>query len=138
MADGPGNTALWRYSIETGEHVVVPTPHTSIRDIAWSPDGRLVAMAADIPGTGRNRLYVLDLETGDSHPVDRRRGGPTSMSWSGPYLFYTYYDWTGEDQVVLRSWDSTTGERSRVSAPGVPDPVFPSAWEATVSAPRCG
>jgi Tol biopolymer transport system component len=138
VTPGPEKTALWRYSIETGAHSVIPTPHTWIQDISWSSDGRRVAMEADIPEVGRLRLYVLDLETGDSRPVDRRRGGPTSISWSGPYLFYTYYDWTGEDQVVLRRWDSTTGERSNVSAPGIPDPVFPPAWDATVSAPRCG
>jgi Tol biopolymer transport system component len=134
---GQGTAELRRVTIATGEHVVVPTPHTWIRDIAWSPDGRRVAMEADIPGAGRPRLYVLDLETGESHPVDRRRGGPTSISWSGPYLFYTYFDWTGEDRVVLVRWDSTTGRRTEVSAPGRPDPAFPPVWGAAVSAPRC-
>jgi Tol biopolymer transport system component len=135
VTSGPGNDVLQRYSLETGEHVVVPTGHTWIRDIAWSPDGRHVAMQADLPGAGRPRLYLLDVETGNSRPVDRRRGGPTSTSWSGPYLFYAYYDWTGKDAVVLMRWDSRTGERGQVTARGL---TLPAGWEATVSAPRCG
>lgn len=36
------------------------------------------------PDTTRTRLFVLEVGTGDSLPVDRRRGGPGSMTWSGP------------------------------------------------------
>lgn len=86
----PTNSAeLRRYSIDTGDYVLVETPHSIIDDVTWSPDGRLVAMKADIPGAGRVRQYVFDLETGESQPVDRRRGVPRSASglgWSASAL----------------------------------------------------
>src|SRR5919206_489931 len=74
--------------------------------IAWSPDGRYVAMGANIPGTTRDRLYVLDLDTGVSSPIDRRRGNPESLTWSGRFLFYLYYVWTPDDARYLMRWDS--------------------------------
>jgi Tol biopolymer transport system component len=83
--DGSGESRLRRYSVTTGELVVVSSPHTLIGRIAWSPTGRLVAMDATMPGTGRTRLFVLDLQTGISEPVDRRAGAVRSMTWSGPY-----------------------------------------------------
>ena len=125
---------LRRYSVETGEYVAVENDHTVIWDVAWSPDGRLVAMETDSPGTGRIRLWVLDLETGDSQPVDRRRGGPRSITWSGPYLIYTYFVWTPDDELKLMRWDSRSQERARISRPGL-DRFAHNL--ATISAPRC-
>jgi Tol biopolymer transport system component len=129
-----GPRELWRYSVETWEHEVVPTPHSSIEDIAWSPDGRFVAMQADIPGTGRPRLFVLDLESGTSTPVDRRRGGPQGLTWSGPYLLYTYSVTVPDDAVYLMRWDSRSQERVRVDRPDRKDVL---SQFGTISAPVC-
>ena len=127
---------LRRYSVETGEYLTVENDHTFIVDVAWSPDGRLVAMETDSPGTGRIRLWVLDLETGDSQPVDRRRGGPRSISWSGPYMIYTYNEYFGgtDSQLMLMRWDSRSQERARISRPGLDRFAH---HLATISAPRC-
>jgi dipeptidyl aminopeptidase/acylaminoacyl peptidase len=125
---------LWLYSLDTGDHVVVETPHSSITEFAWSPDGRFVAMAADIPGTTRPRLYVLDLESGISALVDRRRGFPTSLTWSGPYLLYTYFLRTPGNPVVLMRWDSRSRDRDRVDRPGLENVLDRSGM---ISAPRC-
>jgi len=132
--DSSSPIELRRYSVDTGDHVVVDTPHRSIGQLAWSDDGRFVAMSADIPGTGRPRLFVLDVETGNSMPVDRRRGGVRSMIWSGPYLLYTYFVWTPDDATYLMRWDSRSQERERMDRPG---------WETlldeftSISSPRC-
>jgi Tol biopolymer transport system component len=125
---GPGEDAptseLWRYSVETGEHEVVPTPHEQIYGPTWSPDGRQVAMSATTiePGSsGTTRLYVFDLEDGTTTAVDRRRGGPTGTLWSGPYLVYVYMVW-GPGQVEdyqLMRWDSRTEEREQIDRPGL-------------------
>jgi WD40 repeat protein len=125
---------FWLHSLDTGDHVVVETPHSSIGRFAWSPDGRFVAMGADIPGTTRYRLYVLDLESGISLLVDRRRGGPTSMTWSGPYLLYTYWLRVGGDPLVLMRWDSRSQDRDRVDRPGLETVLDRSGM---ISAPRC-
>jgi Tol biopolymer transport system component len=120
---------LWRYNLDTGEHEVIATPHPGIRDLAWSPDDRLVAMAANIPGTTQPRPYVLDLESGISTPVDRRRGGePGGLTWSGPYLLYT------DDALHLMRWDSRSKERARVDRPHMEDALEPNG---SISAPRC-
>ncbi len=128
-----GDVELWRYFVGTGDHKVIPTPHTSIEDVDWSPDGRFLAMLADIPAAGRPRLYVLDLESGASIPVDRRRGFPEGLTWSGPYLLYTYYVTVPDDEVHLMRWDSRSKQRARVDRPG--NDVL--ARFSTISAPGC-
>jgi hypothetical protein len=126
---------LRRYTVDTGYHVVVDTPHEFIGQLAWSPDGRFVAMAANIPATTRQRLFVLDLESGVSTPIDRRRGGPQSLTWSGDQLLYTYFVWTPDDRLYLMRWDSDTGRRREVDRPGR-DRVLTRF--GSISASRCG
>jgi Tol biopolymer transport system component len=125
---------LWRYSIDTGDHELIESSHAFIDDVAWSPDGRLVAMEADTPGTGGPRLYVLDLESGTSTPIDRRRGGPVSMLWSGPYLLYVYAVTGPSETLYLMRWDSRSQERTRLERPA-PKEVLDQL--ASISAPRC-
>jgi Tol biopolymer transport system component len=129
-----GPVELWRYSVDTGDHEVVAMPHSSIEDVAWSPGERLVAMQADIPGTGRPRLFVLDLEAGTSTPVDRRRGGPQGLTWSGPHLLYTYSVTVPDDAVYPMRWDSRSQERARVDRPDRNDVL---SQFGTISAPVC-
>jgi Tol biopolymer transport system component len=126
---------LRRYSLDTGYYLVVDTPHQFINQIAWSPDGRYLAMAADIPGEGRRRLFVLDLESGESSPLDRRRGGPQALTWSGRYLIYTYFVWTPDDRLYLMRWDSRSERRRQVDRPGM-DSVLTRF--GSISAARCG
>jgi Tol biopolymer transport system component len=128
-------TELWRYVIDTGYHSVIETPHQWIGQIAWSPDGRFVAMAADIPDTTRDRLFVLDLDTGVSTPIDRRRGNPESLTWSGRYLFYVYFVWTPDHAQYLMRWDSGTGKRAHVERPGQKEVL---GRYGSISAPSCG
>jgi Tol biopolymer transport system component len=132
---GSRPTELRRYLVASGYHVVVPTPHALIGQIAWSPDGRLVAMAANIPGTPRMRLFALDLETGDSRPVDRRAGFVWDMTWSGHHLVYLYRLADPFDVRVPMTWDSRTGERGAIERPGADR--FGNSPLASVSAAAC-
>jgi Tol biopolymer transport system component len=135
---GQPEDELWRYSLDTGKHEVIATPHPGIGDLAWSPDDRLVALAAGMPGTGRLRLYVFDLESGTSTPVDRRRGGPNGPqagTWSGPYLLYTYFVSQPDEALYLMRWDSRSDERARVDRPRMDDVL---EQNGSISAPRCG
>jgi Tol biopolymer transport system component len=135
---GQPEDELWRYSLDTGKHEVIATPHPGIGDLAWSPDDRLVALAAGMPGTGRLRLYAFDLESGTSTPVDRRRGGPNGPqagTWSGPYLLYTYFVSQPDEALYLMRWDSRSDERVRVDRPRM-DEVLEQ--NGSISAPRCG
>ena len=92
-------------------------------------------MRADIPGTGRPRLYVLDLESGTSTPVDRRREFPEGLTWSGPDPLYTYVVTAPDDEVYLMRWDSRSQERALVDRP---DPNDVLVTFGTIRAPRCG
>jgi dipeptidyl aminopeptidase/acylaminoacyl peptidase len=126
---------LRRYLVASGYHVVVPTPHSIIQETAWSPGGRFLAMEADVPETGRVRVFVLDLETGESEPVDRRRGAPWAMTWSGDHLVYLYRLSHPEEVGVPMTWDSRSGERARIDRPGADRAV--GSPLATVSAADC-
>lgn len=122
---------LRRYFLGSGHHVVVTTFEGGIGQISWSPAGRWVALQSFLPGTTRLRLFVLDIETAESVPVDLRRGGPESMTWSGPYLLYVYN--VGPDpELALMSWDSRTQRRATVDRAGLERFGF-----GPISAPRC-
>lgn len=121
---------LRRYFLGSGHHVVVTTSPDGIRRVSWSPDGRWVAMQVVLPGT-RLRLFVLDVETGESVPVDLRRGGPQAMTWSGPYLVYLYDVGPGPVRALM-SWDSRTQRRSPIERPGIE-----RFGGSPISAPRC-
>jgi hypothetical protein len=90
-----------------------------------------VALQALLPGTTRLRVFVLDIETGVTVPVDLRRGGPRWMTWSGPYLLYVY-DVGAEGDSVLMSWDSRTQRRAVVERTGIEQFI-----DGPFSAPRC-
>jgi hypothetical protein len=122
---------LRRYFLGSGHNVVVTTVETGIRKPSWSPGGRWVALQTFIPGTDRLRLFVLDSETGEMLPVDLRQGGPESLTWSGPFLLYTY-DVGPELTPALMSWDSRTLRRTTVERPGLDRFVL-----GPISAPRC-
>jgi hypothetical protein len=64
-------------------------------------------------------------------PVDLRRGGPRSMTWSGPFLLYRY-DLGPDAEPVLMSWDSRTQRRAAWDRPG-----SERFLAGPLSAPRC-
>ena len=128
---------LRRYFLDSGHHVVLTTSPTGIGQVAWSPGGRWVAMQAVIPGTTRQRLYVIDVDVkvdigvDQWIPVDLRRGGPESMTWSGPYLLYIY-NVGPAPELAFMSWDSRTQRRAPVDRPGLDRFGYGS-----ISAARC-
>ena len=131
QSEGTSGVELRRYFLGSGHHVVVTTVETEIREPAWSPAGRWVALQTLLPGTDRLRLFVLDIETGEMMPVDLRQGEPQSLTWSGPFLLYTY-DVGPELVPTLMNWDSRTLRRSAIDRPGLDRFV-----SGPISAPRC-
>jgi Tol biopolymer transport system component len=124
-----GGSELRRWSVDTGRSVVVQTPDTLVSHIAWSPDGRSVALAGFDTDTVRSELFALDLGTGRARLVDDGES-VGSVTWSGPYLLYTY---AAGSSWTLRAWDARTGERTLSDRPGtraIPD-------RARISAPAC-
>jgi Tol biopolymer transport system component len=108
---------LRRYFLGSGHHIVV-TVEDAIRNPAWSPDGRWVAMQTFLPDTTRLGLFVLDNETGEFVPVDRRGGAVGPVTWSGPFLLYTYSG--GPDgETALMSWNSRTQRRTAIERDGL-------------------
>jgi dipeptidyl aminopeptidase/acylaminoacyl peptidase len=116
-SEGTTGVELRRYFLGSGHHVVV-TVEDAIRNPAWSPDGRWVAMQTFLPGTTQLGLVVLDDETGEFVPVDRRGGEAGPVTWSGPFLLYTYSG--GPDgEPALMSWNSRTQRRAAVERDGL-------------------
>jgi Tol biopolymer transport system component len=116
-ADGTTVVELRRYFLGSGHHIVV-TVQSGIWNPAWSPDGRWVAMETFLPDTTELRLFLLDNETGELTPVDLRSGKPGPLTWSGPFLLYTYS--AGPDSApVLMSWDSRSQRRAPIERPGL-------------------
>lgn len=116
-ADETTFVELRRYFLGSGHHIVV-TVESGIRNPAWSPDGRWVAMETLLPETTDLRLVVLDTETGELAVVDPRSGEPGSLTWSGPFLLYAYD--VGPEQVpTLMSWDSRTKRRAPIERAGL-------------------
>ena len=129
-SDGATGVELRRYFLGSGHHIVV-TVESAIRNPAWSPDGRWIAMETFVPGTTRLGLVVLDNETEELVPVDRRAGQPASLTWSGPFLVYTY-GVAPDGERTLMSWDSRTQRRSLIERPGLDRFV-----SGPISAARC-
>ncbi len=129
-----GQIELRRYFIDTGDYILVSTDHQVLNRAVWSPDGLHAALIAHIPGTTRPRLWILDLATGETDPIDRRPGYPQSFAWSGQYLIYTYQvTIPGSQESIgptLMRWNSLSGERTTI------DPAGPEYFD-TISAPRC-
>jgi len=109
---------LRRYFLGSGHHVVVATVEPGVRRPAWSPDGRWIAMEAVLPGTTQLAIFVLDDETDELVPVDRRAGEPGSLTWSGPFLLYTYRVGADGDPVLL-SWDHRTQRKAPIEREGL-------------------
>jgi Tol biopolymer transport system component len=131
--DPAGSTVieLRRYFLGSGHHVVLTTFDSGIGQISWSPGGRWVAVQEFLPEPPRLRLFVLDIETGESSPVDLRRGEPMSMTWSGPYLLYVY-NVGPAPELALMSWDSRTLRRAQIDRDGLERFGY-----GPISAPRC-
>jgi Tol biopolymer transport system component len=116
-ADGNTFVELRRYFLGSGHHIVV-SQQGGIRNPAWSPDGRWIALETFLPNTQELRLFLLDDETGELTPVDLRSGEPGSLTWSGPFLLYTYS--AGPDTApILMSWDSRTQRRAPIERAGL-------------------
>lgn len=104
--------------------------------VAWSPDGSLIAYAAnpaetsdlepgtinfDNPGIAARRIYLLDADTGESrllNDVDSFQDAPV-WSADGTTLYYVQ---RMDDQLQLMAADPTTGDATPVEGASEPLP----------------
>jgi dipeptidyl aminopeptidase/acylaminoacyl peptidase len=69
--------------------------HTSVGNIAWSPDGtRLAAVMDDKRGVGQ--IYRIDVDTGSQSQLTHGLEGVVQLAWdpTGSRLAFTRRDWT--------------------------------------------
>lgn len=78
----------------SGSQIDLPG-NSTVTHIAWSPDSRRIAFAADAPlgdagETGLPQVWVLDPERGETSPVTTAPQGVVALSWAGPdRILYT-------------------------------------------------
>jgi Tol biopolymer transport system component len=91
-----------------------------VQEVAWSPDGRWLALRTDNGGPGAGD--ILGVRTsGDSTPVPLVASSFTELhpafSPDGHWLAYTSIE-SGENEVYVRPFPATTGARWQVSNGG--------------------
>jgi len=102
-----GSVILWDRRQPRPRMLLDTAPPSSTRlpqvdDIAWSPDGRLVAVAAD-----DRRVIVFDVEAGRREmALDGYEGEVASVAFSPDGRWLASGSWTGE----LRLWDLRASE----------------------------
>jgi dipeptidyl aminopeptidase/acylaminoacyl peptidase len=98
----PGKPALYTIATDGGEAAKAPSPPGEPSEPRWSPDGRALAFLLKEPeteeekrrneerddarvegeGLKRNRLHVLDLQSGEATPVTPEGKHATGYDWS--------------------------------------------------------
>lgn len=102
----------------------------SLPNLAWHPQGHLLAFVALTGDGSTSGLYVYDVTTQQVTPVDETSGFAALPRWSpdGQYLFYTSLSWAGSggrapnpDEATMTQlfvWNAATGERASFRLPG--------------------
>jgi len=118
---------LWLRDLRSGQTRALTAPGVQVHDLAWSPDGRVLALRVS-DGTTlndywyRSRVVLVDAETGTPGQVLEARASAHPLQWSpdGTRLLYghlgehgmtaelTVHDITSGQRVVLgRDWKGT-------------------------------
>ncbi|MDE0432497.1 MAG: CehA/McbA family metallohydrolase [Bryobacterales bacterium] len=83
------NGELWLADIETGRERVLATPYPTAGTPAWSPDGKRIVCALQVPNAGA-LLYEIDAASGSAKALQARpQRTPTdrwiAAAWNGPH-----------------------------------------------------
>jgi Tol biopolymer transport system component len=128
LRDEGGKSELWRAPADgSGPETRFFAPQGSVREVAFSPDGKLAAFRTDDPRTGRDIwLLPIDSNGAPGHAVPLVTGGfnegAPRVSPDGRFLAYVS-DESGRDEVYLRPFPEK-GPRVMVSANGGNQPVW--------------
>jgi Tol biopolymer transport system component len=136
----PGECAGWYAVSELGAdgrlHPFVRCPHRAhwcggVVGIAWSPDGRRLALSVDSVGTANpyNGLRIINLATGRDRLVDRTGTCASDLAWSpdGSRLAYTCWPYDGLSVATIEVI-GTDGSGPTVLPLGADGPVFHPTW----------
>src|SRR5512139_3472534 len=63
LSDERGQFALYLLSIETGEKKMLLDVHHPLWDVCWSPDGKWIAVEAEMQASDRG-IFLVEVETG--------------------------------------------------------------------------
>lgn len=90
---GRYNTAVWTVRIDGSERKPLVRSLVAIYSFEWSPDGRLVALAAFTKSDRRQRIYTVPANGGRPRKIvtDEVLSGP-AWSLDGRWLAYSTYD----------------------------------------------
>jgi Tol biopolymer transport system component len=100
--------------------------------IAWSPDGRRLAISVDSVGLPNpyNGLRIISLATGRDRLVDVRGNCASDLAWSpdGSKLAYTCWPYGGLSRQARIEVIGTDGSEPTVLPVGGEGPVFHPTW----------
>ena len=137
-----GSVAIWR--TRTGAPVSAPLRLGSAADdVAFSPDGRRLAVATGDVLAGDGRVLMLDSSNGRQvrtiHPLEAGDGGTTSLAFAPNGTLAT-----GTSAGVVQLWNASTGDPIRHPVLAAAAPVASIAFDqsgqrfATAGGPEGG
>jgi dipeptidyl aminopeptidase/acylaminoacyl peptidase len=110
LSDERGQFALYLLSPETGERNLILDIHRPLWDVAWSPDGKWIAVEAEMQASDRGILLV-EIETGTYRQIESNGTGLNAQhpSWSPDSKLLVFSAQTGE-WLDIGLYEMQTGE----------------------------
>ncbi|MGE5378105.1 MAG: prolyl oligopeptidase family serine peptidase [Bacteroidota bacterium] len=97
LSDERGQFALYLLSIETGERNLILDIHRPLWDVVWSPDGKWIAVEAEMQASDRG-IFLVEVETGTNKQIKLNAAGLNAQhpAWSPDSKFLAFSAQSGE------------------------------------------